>query len=263
MALRRHLPSGRETKLHNCPSRRPTRGAMHLSRRLAVVAVAALVTAFAAGCSGSESAAGSASSEQMSLEKSCLKTQCDVLKRDGREQCSTCTSACSQASYGCNASCSERKCSASQETECATTGYKASLPATANAEVEAACNRVRVRLAGCGVEPFEASACTLFAKTERGEMAATYDCYAAQPCDATAEAAAAACEPKPSTFGDELCAAVGDCDSLCSEERQQLFNREGAWLRSDVMQSARDCRAAATCSDVKSCLGAWAKAVLP
>lgn len=241
---------------------------MPRSNRLAVALSVLATLGFAAGCSASTAD----DPEQMNVTKSCLKSRCDEKQSSRRTACADCLSACSRASYRCNSStackfsCSDEgtTCSESEERECASSGFVATLPATANPELEAACNRYRAQLTSCGAQAVAPpSACTLFAKTEQPERVATYDCLAKQPCEATEEEVSAACAPALTTLGDEACAPMEGCDSICSKERQAALNLEGGWLRSDVQKVARDCRAAGTCSDVKACLYAWMAAVIP
>jgi len=181
-------------------------------------------------------------------------------RADGRISVDACLGACGRASYGCNPStecelsCGHEgtTCSKSEERECASSGFKATLPATANPELEAACNRYRALLTSCGAQDFASSStCTVLAKTEQPERAATYDALAKQPCEAKEKEVSASCAPAITTLGDEVCAPMGGCDSICSDEQQAMLNLEGGWLRSDVQKVARDCRAAGTCSDVR------------
>jgi hypothetical protein len=85
--------------------------------------------------------------------------------------------------------------------------------------------------------------------------------------DLACDADPTTCQLAPTTFGDDLCAqadaACGGAGSGCPKGLAATMNVEAAWLRQDVLEAASQCAAQATCSDVRGCLSAWTKAVLP
>ena len=200
--------------------------------------------------------------EQMQMTKACLQTRCDRRTSEASGYCDRCLSACTSASYDCNPSSAcetscgghDVPCTDAERSECAETGFRAELPENIDSDLEAACNRARAHVAACGGQSVDAEACSLAAKVERSDLQSTYDCYANTPCDR----GFSACEPKLTSFGDELCGVQKDsCSPFCEGAMKATLNMEGAWLRGDVQQAARDCVGQASCLDAHDCFKAW------
>jgi hypothetical protein len=141
-------------------------------------------------------------------------------------------------------------------------GFVVTLPDEGDPDLQRACERSASQQKACGVTGgLDAWRCSTYAKIERPEMAAAYDCFANLPCDADPSS----CTVAPSTFGDELCGAIEDrCPGTCpalSPRLQAALNDEGAWLRDDAKDAAASCSKQASCGDVRDCLKAFVGAV--
>jgi hypothetical protein len=205
-------------------------------------------------------------SSTMHLEKRCRKTHCDVILEIDGQSCSRCLSACfasdvCDSTSACKASCGpSRGCSEAERNECTDSGYVADLPKTASPELEKACDAAVRHFATCGWSVNETVDCRSLSAVERPELAERYDCMAQVPCEA---ADLTACNVAPTTFGDELCGeGAKSCPGLCTDDVRQMLNAEGAWLRTDVLDAARQCVKADACSDVSDCLRTWLAAVM-
>lgn len=205
----------------------------------------------------------------MKVEAACLQTVCDLRQSEDASACSRCLSACSGASFDCDPSDScaiscgsdPIECSDSDRNACAQSGFKASLPTTKSVELGDACKRMFDHAEQCGMQtngrtPFD---CDVWAKTERPELAATYDCVAALPCD---DDGTTSCAVSPTDFGDRVCNAMDSlCGSaFCTDEQRDILNGDGGWLKESVMNAAIECTKQPTCGDAKGCFDAWVNA---
>lgn len=232
-------------------------------RHVASLITAALLSfSFACG-SSSEDVAPTG----MRVDKICVKTECDAKRDDDNKACSRCLDACLDASYACDPSsacrhsCSGKAatCSDEERATCAEETFKAEVGSAASAPLEAACKRFLDHVVGCGVTlrpNLDSSVCSTWAKAEKPEMAAVYDCYANTPCGEKDT-----CAPPETTLGKELCDGLaGKCGAaVCTEQGLEALNRDGSWLRDDVIAAAKSCVAQESCDDAKECFVAWNK----
>jgi hypothetical protein len=106
------------------------------------------------------------------------------------------------------------------------------------------------------------SICAIWAKAEKPENAAMYDCVANKGCTDDLRD----CAVPTSDFGDDLCAKIdtkcgSSSGSLCSNAWRTPMNENGGIWRSDVISLARKCLDYPDCSDVLGCVDAWTEAV--
>ena len=235
---------------------------------------AALAAAFVlvpvVGCSSTTEGANA-----MRIEKTCTKTACDQIHERDRHDCSRCLDACLDASYSCDpstacrlncGSSSSGSCTDAERSQCVQTGFVATGLATEpGAEVLGACERMFDKLDGCKLRlRHDRSTCATWARVERRESAQTYDCVATAPCDGDVSA----CVLPATTFGDEVCDALGaKCSeamvaTVCSSTVRALLNEAGGGFKDDVIAAERACLASPTCEDAAKCHVAWANAVV-
>ena len=239
---------------------------MRHSFRLSAAAVLVTITASLAGCSSE----GDHERTAMSVEKTCLQTQCDAKMRRDAEACSRCRSACFDAmdyydcdpSSACKASCSDEptSCTDSDRTTCVQQGFTAKLADEPSAGVEAACVRFIDHFEACGKEHLHGSdICATWAKVQRPEAAQAYDCAVAAGCDGDTSA----CSPPATTFGQEVCDAI---DATCGEPQfgpnaRAALDALSGWFRDDVLAAGRRCAAETSCGDAVECWTAWVNAL--
>lgn len=132
------------------------------------------------------------------------------------------------------------------------------VPAGRDEALYAACRRNWERGVECGAAVDPVSACDRFARVERPEMAAVYQCATdarASSCEADVDATCPS--PRDAAFADELCGALE-----CTEELRSWLAAEGGWLRDDIKQTARNCLAEHRTERAPlDCLLAWAQMV--
>ena len=130
------------------------------------------------------------------------------------------------------------------------------------AELLASCNRMFDHLTSCKLEvPRKTkSICATWAKVEKAENARYYDCIANKGC----EDDLTACQPEPTTFGDEVCDALNarlGSELFCGAKVREALNENGASWRDDVIAVERACLALPDKSDLLGCHSAWENAV--
>lgn len=232
---------------------------MFIRSSFALVFVAVLASL--AGCSVEDEDPG------MKVEKGCLRTRCDVQQEQSARYCSQCLSLCSGASFDCDPSercklsCGDSpSCSDSDRESCSLSGFKATLPTTKSEAVAVACRKMFERATSCGLTmPGRTELdCDVWAKTEKPEVAASYECNAALPC----EDDGAACERPVTDFGDRLCDALSaTCEEdRCTADQRAALNHAGGWLKEGVQAAGLACAAQATCGDASQCITVWATA---
>lgn len=207
-------------------------------------------------------------SAEMKIGKTCLESVCAHKQKSAEDACFSCTSSCS-SNWRCDLSrcdsiCDIDSCSDSEKNTCENEGFKVTLANNPSPELLAACQREFAHIAECGYKAnVTAAACANYAAVELPERAANYDCVAQLPCESLTDAnALAACEPAPTTFGDEVCAQMNArCPNSCVAQVIDNTNKEGAWLRPDALAAARSCATQETCRDMGDCWAAWTHAV--
>jgi hypothetical protein len=220
------------------------------------------------GCSAGNVEGGSgAPGAEMQIRERCEMTKCERRMQNDSSACERCLDACFSASYSCDStsacksSCASSKPCREWESECASTSYEVILPNDPSPEIAVACQRWIAHIEECGFQPaLPASACDVFASTEKSEMVAFYDCVAALSCDdLTSEQATATCLPPPSTFGDELCStisAVCGISDWCGDDWRLELDIAGAFLRDDAKAAAFWCTEQG-CDGGRECIWAW------
>ncbi len=235
-------------------------------KTLALSAVLAFVTT--AACAVDPSAP----SDHMKIYETCLETQCDQYQQDGNSACSACESACFSASYdcdpssACSTSCEPRDCSDYDRSTCVDQGYKVVLANDPDQAIKDACNAALGHIASCGyTSSATPSDCIRYAANESSDAAVpAYQCVAQLDCSSLTDPnATQACDPAPSTFGDDFCAALASAcpDQACSSSRQSQLDADGAWLRPDALDAARSCLSQPSCKETSQCISAWISAV--
>jgi hypothetical protein len=225
-------------------------------RTVPVIAVFVVGTVIV-GCSSEEEDPG------MKVETACLRTLCDVKQARSSSYCSQCLSLCMGASFDCDPSercklsCGDSPSCDDQDREtCSESGFKATLPTTKSEAVAVACRKMFDRAVSCGFEtPISVTACDVWAKTEKPEVAANYECTAALPC----EDDGASCARPETDFGDRLCDVMASIcgEEHCGEENRLILNHSGGWLKDSVQNAGLGCAAQATCGDAKKCFAVW------
>ncbi|HEY1958708.1 MAG TPA: hypothetical protein VGH28_23995 [Polyangiaceae bacterium] len=210
--------------------------------------------------------------DHMKIYETCKETQCDQMQEDGNSACHACEAACGAAAYDCNSesacqdSCSPRDCSDYDRNTCLDEGYEVTYADNPDPSVDDACNAMLSAISGCGYSAQQtASDCARYASNESADVAVpAYQCVAQLACSAMTDATAmAACNPQPTTFGDEICANLAtSCPSeTCGSSFQNEIDADAAWLRSDALDAARSCLSAPSCDEARQCLSAWVSAV--
>ncbi len=234
----------------------------------AVFALALAVLLPVSGCSTSNADAPKA------IEKVCTKTACDEKMSRDDSSCSRCLDACTSASYDCDPSsacelsCSSNDaptCSDSERSQCVSQNFVVRVNDAPSSEVLAACNRMFDHLDSCKLEiPGKTrSICAVWAKAEKPENAATYDCVANKGCkDDLSD-----CATPVTTLGDEFCSVAATCKGTPMDMKScQYFwgkdlNGNGTVWRDDVLALDKTCLGYASCDDLGSCHEAWKAAV--
>ncbi len=174
------------------------------------------------------------------------ETQCDLCYAGciSAGTCDLCISACSTTSCACGAS----------DGFCREWSYEFQLPETRDETHYAACRRLWDQAAECGSELDPAAVCDRFARIERSEMAAAYDCFAAGDVCAPSDA----CDPTPDeAFADEVCDQIA-----CTSEQWTAYAKAAGWLRDDTKDVARRCLDEDYRTGVpKACVEAWLRFV--
>lgn len=230
--------------------------------RPAAALVVLVTVALAVGCSSEEEG-----DPGMKVEETCLKNQCDEMQATSANACSQCISACASASFDCDSSrscavsCGGKgpTCTDSDRDTCVERGFKATLPTTKSDAVAAACDEMFVRARLCGAINASSAPCEAWAKAERPEVAANYECIAALACGEDESS----CEPPATDFGERFCDAMDAiCGEVsCTEEQRAIINQDGGWLKESVQAAALACAAQSTCGDAQACMAAWITAV--
>jgi hypothetical protein len=236
-----------------------------IMRTTALFALAVASFLFA-GC-GSKSPPPS----EMSITKGCTKTACDErMQRDG-DACSRCMNACLSADFdcdpseSCSISCGESStCTDNDRSTCVQQGFHVEPSQDKSDELATACQGAFAHVVDeCHLtfgSNYTSSVCDTWARVERPERAADYDCITKVPCDGDFSQ----CGPAGTTFGDDLCTALAaKCPGVCDSDRLKLLDLDGAWFRDDVAAAVNGCANQDACEDVRSCFEAWIAAVKP
>jgi hypothetical protein len=208
---------------------------------------------------------------QPAITKTCRKTLCDDRLSHEASGCSACLDACSSASYNCDPSTAcdlscdhSATCSDEDQSECLEQGFTVRIDDAISPEVLAACNRMFDHFASCNLEiPGKTkSICVTWARAEKPENAAYYDCVANKGCSDDVSD----CAVPTTDFGDDLCGKIdtkcaSNAGSECSNAWNTGMNENGGVWRADVVSLARKCLDYPACGDVISCVSAWTEAV--
>jgi hypothetical protein len=127
---------------------------------------------------------------------------------------------------------------------------------TEDPAVAEACRRYFTTYSACGAE-VEGDPCAAFARVERPEASAAYDCLTAAGCDA---AASDACERPPPVHGLEhaVCSVLHlRCGTTCTAELSAWLRHTDGWLRTDVALALQVCVDTPACHDYVECVNAW------
>lgn len=237
------------------------------NRFLAVLPLLAALPFFAMACNpdaGGGESDGRASS--LTRHESCVQSLCDQIHDDCMSYIDECFGQCAGMSYEfayqCVSICNDHECASCTVDECAQHAYEFEVTGPRDENVFASCERARVAINHCGgdVSFFD---CDRFARLERPEAAASYDCYAGLACGADG----ASCEPPISSWGIDFCLALNaECDVYdmgCTPEQADELTRAAAWLKDDVRAEAMKCVEEASCKDVSACLDSWFETVFP
>lgn len=221
----------------------------------------------AAAC-GAGPDADEAGGPRSSLTRSsvCAKTRCEKIFDDCQSYLNECFGQCNampiEYSFQCVSVCSNYQCSPCTVDDCVEHDYEFEISAPRNPEVFAACEGFRARSAGCGSDVTKLD-CDRFARLERPEVAASYDCLASLACGADE----ASCAPAPTSWGLSFCLALNaSCDYAglgCTPAEAQQLDQAAAWLKDDVRAEAMKCLDESACSDVSACVNAWFATVFP
>jgi len=235
----------------------------------------ALIASFVAACGSSAGDGASSGAEDppvvpeapdvMRRSDVCIKDACTACEIACDECLSTCFEAMvgsgevidchSSCSYSCSGDCTS---SCSGEVACLESLPGFALPQHADKEIEAACDRAVARDQSCG-ETNLANDCAHYARIERPEVVASYDCFSETPCGEPTDA----CHPAATLLGDELCDVLTSaCAVECDPEHVVALNTNAGWLRDDVIEALRTCWSD-SCTFVTDCVDAWWAQVFP
>jgi hypothetical protein len=187
-------------------------------------------------------ACSSSSDAQPAIAKTCTKTACD--EKTSRD--------------------SSASCSGEELSQCVQQGFTVRIDDAPSADVLAACNRMFDHFESCNVrvDGKTKSICAIWAKAEKPESAAFYDCIANEGCNDDPND----CALPTTDFGDDLCNRMAskcgsDVGTVCDTVwRKPLNDNGGAW-RGDIISLGRKCLDYPNCSDVIGCQSAWTVAV--
>lgn len=219
-----------------------------------------------AACAGDDDEGASSS---MKLTTKCEQTRCDARHARDSLACSRCTSAALNAMYysssidvgsSCTYSCSTSTCDESDRTTCEDTSFSFEVQAPPDPKLQEGCERMFDHAKACGTTTtVDKARCATWAKVERPEMVAVYECAANAACDSSASCG----EPAKGAFGSEICDGLrGRCaDEPCSAELRATVDDLGSWLKTDVKDAARSCLEQRSCNDARGCFNAWASAI--
>jgi hypothetical protein len=231
-----------------------------LAVTLSLVAVACGV-GVPGGNAGTTGAIGS-----LTLSKVCTKTHCDNLYESCQRFRDNCFSQCSYMGYEyaaqCLSVCVNHECTPCSTDVCVEQGYEFSISAPRDEKLFAACEDYHRKLVQCGGDASFLD-CDRFARLERPEVGASYECYANAPCGSDP----ASCEPAPTRWGQDFCVALddrcGEAGPGCTEETANWLSSAAAWLKDDVRDAAMSCLGEAGCGQIEACVFAWFATVFP
>jgi hypothetical protein len=260
----------------NRHARRPTEPHSMEVRVMRSSRVTVMAAAVAAACSGAKVGSQGAGMDTsvMTLVTSCAETRCERQQRLCEEaqdsQCDACYEACSSLATNtgnvsclstCSDICSSSDCydSCAPDSPCVATSFEFVLPAERDEMHFAACERYRQHVSECLGEPLD-EPCDHYARVERPETAAAYDCVAAQSCPTLSLSDCVGSLP-PGTLGSEDCSVRLRCGWECPEESREVLDFEHRFLRPDAADALRLCFQQPTCDDYARCTSAWAAAI--
>jgi hypothetical protein len=134
-------------------------------------------------------------------------------------------------------------------------GFKVDLPEE-DPNLAKACIAAVENLQSCGAAVPDADACHTYAKVERPNRVAAYDCMAKLSCDQDF----AACDVSVSNLGNMWCEKFESaCGGTCARGVRETLNTGGAWWRDDAIAAVNGCLS--SCDTAGSCAGAFLSAV--
>lgn len=206
-----------------------------------------------------------AESERMTFASECARlvpddehAACLAEHREMRTSCylicyglTSCYDRCDDAWDG--GTCGER------DQTCLEHNYRFTRGAQADAELAAACRAAMDSSRGCGAA-IEGDPCEVFARTERREAAAVYQCFADLSCDE--DRTACGTPVPPYELARHFCDLARPAGYECTPELTAWLNASDGWLRDDVAAAMYQC-APAVGADRLRCLNSWLDAINP
>ncbi|MBI5487730.1 MAG: hypothetical protein HY905_10390 [Deltaproteobacteria bacterium] len=205
----------------------------------------------------------------MTRQETCTATTCERQRQECRtnaeHRCDTCLAACEDPTAGedapdcfrtCLESCDSGPCyDAWCNDSCAERSFAFQPSPDVDPAVLDSCLRGLERDRRCGQETAPVD-CDRLSRVLRADIASTWDCRAAVPCDRSA--ATCYSELLPGNLGEETCGVIDTtCGVECDPGLRAELDQTTSWWRDDVLAALRTCFSEPVCDDLIRCLEAW------